>query len=67
MTDKNQQPDRFISISEAVKMLGLSPATFYRRVEDTPNFPRPFLVGKAKKVSLNEVVAYQVACKASRY
>lgn len=67
MTDKNQQPDSFISISEAVKMLGLSPATFYRRVKDTPSFPRPFLVGKAKKVSRNEVIAYQEACKASRY
>lgn len=60
------RPDRFITEREAMTMLGLSPATFYRRVKDTPNFPQPFLVGQCKRLSLNEVVAYQEVCKASR-
>ena len=62
----DSRPDRFITEREAMEMLGLAPATFYRRLKDTENFPQPFLVGKAKRLSLNEVIAYQDACKASR-
>ena len=61
------QPDRFISVTEAMALLGVKRTAFYRRVKTIPGYPRPFFEpdGRAK-MSLNEIIAYQEQCKATR-
>lgn len=60
-----RQPDRFVTVAEAMRLLGIARATFYRRLKDTPEFPRPFGKGRAARVSCNEIAAYQELLKAS--
>ena len=65
MTDR--QPDRFLTIAEALHFLGVKRTAFYRKVKTIPGYPRPFKEPDGTtKISLNEILAYQEACKASR-
>ena len=64
MTDR--QPDRFVTLSEAMSFLGVKRSTFYQKVKTIPGYPQPFKEPDGgTKVSLNEIIAYQEACKAS--
>lgn len=66
MTDR--QPDRFLTIAEALQILGVKKSSFYNKAKVVPGYPRPFKEPDGgTKVSLNEIIAYQEACKASRH
>lgn len=66
MTDR--QPDRFLTIAEAMLALGVKRTAFYNKVKSIPGYPKPFKEPDGgTKVSLNEIIAYQEACKASRH
>lgn len=65
MTDR--QPDRFLTLAEAMALLGVKRTAFYSKIKTVPNYPR--LIKEpdgGTKVSLNEIIAYQESCKASR-
>jgi predicted DNA-binding transcriptional regulator AlpA len=65
MTDR--QPDRFVTLSEAMLLLGVKRSSFYRKLKEIPGYPRPIKEPDGgTKVSVNEIIAYQDACLASR-
>ena len=63
----DRQPDRFVTIAEAMRLLGVKRSSFYRKLKEIPGYPRPFKEPDGgTKVSVNEIIAYQEACLASR-
>ena len=52
-------PNALLKLPTARKRLGnISPATFYRRIKDDPNFPKILKIGSSSFVSEGALEAY---------
>lgn len=60
--DLNEASERIIRAKEAQRILSISPAAFYRKASQDPNFPKPVNFGqKSKGYLMSEIRAYILA------
>jgi predicted DNA-binding transcriptional regulator AlpA len=69
ISNLNQAVRRVLRVRQACEAAQISPATFWRRVQNDPNFPKPFPLGagaKAVGIDAGEFDAWLLACKAAK-